>query len=101
MDLFGWLGVAPCGMEMWAMRLAVPVMSGVELRVLRESLDVSVSPPRWRSKLSPVRLAVWILAHRLDIPADSLNRKARGKADFEYFSKSPPDPFATATAKTP
>lgn len=70
--------------HLWAVRLALPFLSEPELGALRtptEKPDQARARVR-RTTLSPKRLAIRLLEHRLQVNAYTLARKATGSGSF-------------------
>jgi hypothetical protein len=79
----------PAGQALsWSARLALPVFSRKELsamwRVAREDPREAITPPPTARKL-----AVWLLAHRLQMHAPFLARKLLGNAAVRDFRRVP------------
>ena len=92
-DVLKFHGVVAAEIPSWVLRLALPVLSKVELAVLLDSVN-STTRPRFRGgKLTPRRLAVWILARRLGMYAKSFGRRVGGSTDEFYFSDPLNNPF--------
>ena len=75
--------------QYWTARLALPVLSRCELLALKA--ERREERPRWKPLRglhppTPLRLAVWVEAHRLGLSAATLTRKARGH-DAAYFKE--------------
>lgn len=84
----------PDEQQVWVASLSLPVLARCELLALR---DEKRAFDQWKrgSGQHPTakRLAVWILAHRLDLGAHHLHRKACNHDDKRYF-KDRPNPIA-------
>lgn len=80
--------------DLWAMRLAFPVLSGIEAEVLLKRASETRQTSRfYRRKLTPLRFAIWLIARRLSMSAAGVYRKARkSPSDMSYYSTIH-DPF--------
>ncbi len=91
-------GVSGAAIEPWAARLALPFLSQAEILTLKaqgEKMDQWKEGERERGKTesgrpTPKRLAIWVLAHRLQIPAHRIARGFVGRAESEHFKKPNP-----------
>ena len=79
--------------QLWSARLALPILSAVELRALQAEIK---SARTWRKrkmmgkKPTARRFTIWVLAHRLDLGADSIAQKVGAGSDWDYFKGKNP-----------
>lgn len=91
---FRTLGVSRSDSRMWALRLALPVLSAQETAALSSQAAEAFST-RWGPRPTAWRFAVWVLAHRLRLDAAQVARKASGSEAQRYFrARSSPIPAA-------
>ena len=73
--------------ERWSARLALPVLSRPEIHALQDPTGGGVDVLAGRVYKKARRLAVWILAHRLQMKASTVSRKGVNPPDSEKFKK--------------
>lgn len=80
------LGAPPEEHEAWALRLALPVLSGKEVAALQREWRKAHSQRRGGGERpTALRFTVWSLAHRLGLPAPVVARKALHTDAPQYF----------------
>lgn len=79
-------------MIMWATRLALPIFSRPELLALK----AHAAATQRSGRPTPQRFAIWVLAHRLQIPAHRIARRFVGRGESEHFKvPNPIEEFLT------
>ena len=75
--------------RIWAGRLALPILSKNEVIALLDEVEAAHVAVKRRKGLKPTprRFAVWLMAHRLGLKADTVLRKAYGSESPAYFRK--------------
>ncbi len=72
--------------QLWAARLALPIMSLPEIEALRrESTKASGTPSGKRP--TPLRFTIWLLEHRFGMRATTVARKVSGYNSSVYFTR--------------
>ena len=87
-------GIPGSDMDDWSARLSLPLLSCPEVLALRKAAQEAVGKERASKRnASPRNLAIYILAHRLDVQAETIARKVIGAAASERFvgEKNPVD----------
>ena len=80
-------GVAQLGeQKLWAARLTLPILSEPEIRTITDQATLAKTLPLASTRPTPLRVVIWILAHRLQVEPKSLARKVSGASTAEYFS---------------
>ena len=90
--------VADHEMQLWTARLSMPFLSRPEILTLKahtEEADKWSEREKRRGRPetgrpTPKRLTIWVLAHRLQIPAHRIARKFVGRAESEHFKMPNP-----------
>jgi hypothetical protein len=88
--------VARSDRNLWAFRLALPILSKPEIQALRDPSETGWTKRRG-IKPSPTRLCTWILSRRLGMKPVSLARKTLGARASETFEgiANPVDAFTS------
>ena len=92
-DLLAELGADPEDYTSWAIRLALPMLSVVEIEALRRQIAEPLG--RRKPHTPPRRFTVFSIAHRLGVEAKVLARKLPPKSDARDFfaKKKNPNPI--------
>jgi hypothetical protein len=83
-NLLGEHGVAESERALWAVRLALPILSKPEIQALQSEVEQSANWTRASGQPTPRRLSVFVLAHRLGMEASTVARRATGGSGGAY-----------------
>ncbi len=85
-------GVKGSDVGLWALRLALPVLSRREIVALGHECAKAAQHQRAGAYPTPRRFTIWLLAHRLGLSAMGLARRVLNTDDAKYFhSRNPID----------